>query len=269
MQYSQAVKGCQPRLMDLVDKCATRVLRLLWPSTCVLCKQSGQEGIDLCQPCEADLPANDHACSICAEPVPASHSALICGACLRGSPPFAASCAPFRYGYPIDHLIRGLKFQGQLAYGRVLGELFARRLLATRADALPELIVPVPLAPRRYRERGYNQAIELSLAIGRVTGVHVRADTVERRRETLEQSALNQKERRRNVRGAFVIANQSAMRHVAIVDDVITTGSTVSEIAKVLRRAGAARIEIWAVAKAGHYANTYSNAMPMKTDMPK
>lgn len=268
MKYSQAGNGCQPRLRSAVDKLRAHASRLLWPATCVLCKQAGELARDLCQPCEADLPANSSACELCAEPLPSSAAALLCGACLRHPPPFAASYAPFRYAYPLDHLIRGLKFRGDLACGRVLGELFARRLLDERAGALPELIVPVPLAPRRYRERGYNQAAELALSMSRLTGVPISTDAVVRRRETLEQTALDRKDRRRNVRGAFAIAARMSARHVAILDDVITTGSTARELAKVLLRAGAVRVEAWAIAKAGHHLNTYSSAIPMKTAMP-
>jgi ComF family protein len=157
---------------------------------------------------------------------------------------------PFRYAYPLDHLVRGLKFRKELPCGRVLGELFARRLLV-REEALPEAIIPVPLAARRYRERGYNQASELAVSIQRVTRMAVRSDLVVRLRETAEQAGLNRKMRRRNVRGAFAVTALLIPPHIALLDDVVTTGSTVSELAKVLRRAGAQRVEVWAIARAG------------------
>lgn len=236
----------------LVDKCVQGLERLFWPSTCVLCGQEGEPGFDLCRPCEADLPANSLACAICAQPLTGEGAATaICGACLQHPPPFQASFAPFRYAYPVDRLIQGLKFRRELAYGRVLGELFAQRLMRERTGPMPGLIVPVPLAPRRYRERGYNQASELARPIHRATGVPVRADVVVRRRETLEQAALDRKERRKNVRRAFALVSALPTHHVAILDDVVTTGSTVSELAKVLRLAGATQIEVWAIARAG------------------
>jgi ComF family protein len=269
MKYSQRANACQPTIATTVDRWRLRITQLLWPSTCVLCRQSGQEGLDLCLACAGDLPANDFACRVCAEPLPTSASDLVCGACLRRSPPFGTSFVPFAYGYPLDHLIRGLKFRDELACGRVLGELFARRLLAVRNGALPELIIPVPLAQRRYRERGYNQAAELARPISKLIGVPVRADLIIRQRETVEQTALNQKERRKNVRGAFAHAKSLPARHVAILDDVVTTGSTVREIAQVLRRAGAKRIEVWAIARATRHLKTYSSAVPMNTDIPK
>jgi ComF family protein len=167
---------------------------------------------------------------------------------LQDPPPFIRSFVPYRYAYPLDHLVRGLKFRNELACGRVLGELFSRCVLAC-GTPLPEVIVPVPLAPRRYRERGYNQASELALAIQRCTGVFVKADIVMRQRETAEQAGLDRKARRKNVRGAFTALAPLHARSVAILDDVVTTGSTARELASVLLHAGAERVEVWAIAR--------------------
>jgi ComF family protein len=212
----------------------------------VLCGGHGDEGIDLCRGCAEDLPRNEPACSVCAEPL--SSGSQICGACLHDPPPFCRSLVPFRYAYPLDHVVRGLKYRNELACGRVLGQLFARSVLE-RAEPLPEAIVAVPLARRRYLERGYNQANELALAIRRATGVAVKSDVVIRQRETAEQAGLNRKARRRNVTGAFATIKPLLARHVAILDDVVTTGSTVRELAAVLREAGAEQIEVWAIAR--------------------
>lgn len=226
---------------------------VLWPPICVLCAKRGQLPLlDLCAACEADLPANTPACPVCAQPLSGESAATLqCGACLRRSPLVDASYCPFRYAYPLDHLVRGMKYQGAVAQGRVLSELLARRIQATRTAALPDLIVPVPLAQRRFRERGYNQAIELARHVGKRLKIPIRADLVVRTRETREQAALNKRERRRNIRGAFAAAGKLSAVHVAIVDDVITTGSTVNELAKVLRQAGAEKVEVWAIARAG------------------
>lgn len=220
-----------------------------WPTTCVLCRRQGQPYIDLCAACEQDLPVNASCCCICAEPLPAACDPRVCDRCLRRPPAFQTSFAPFRYGYPLDHLIHELKFRGELACARVLGQLFAQRVLRDRSGPLPQMIIPVPLAPERYAQRGYNQAMELALPIGRSSGVPVRTDLVMRQRETLAQVTLNRSQRRRNVRRAFAAAAFPA-RHVAILDDVITTGSTVHELARVLHRRGAMRIEVWAIARA-------------------
>jgi ComF family protein len=175
-------------------------------------------------------------------------TARVCGECLREQPPFGSSFVPYRYAYPLDHLVRGLKFRNELACGRVLGELFGRCVLAS-GEPLPEAIIPVPLAPRRYRERGYNQASELALAIRRVTGVPVRTDVVIRRRETAEQAGLDRNARRKNVRGAFAAVAALRARYVAILDDVVTTGSTVRELAAVVHEAGVEQVTVWAIAR--------------------
>jgi ComF family protein len=220
---------------------------------CILCRGAGQPGLDLCAACALDLPANDVACSRCAIPLTASaNAAYVCGACLRRRPAFHAAFVPFRYDYPLDWLIHGLKYRREAASGRILGALLARRLLAQPARSFPELIIPTPLSIRRYRERGFNQAIELARPVSAAIGAPWRADLVVRHRETREQSGLGRRERRRNVRGAFALCKPLPARHVAILDDVVTTGSTAHELARVLRRGGATRIELWGVARAGH-----------------
>jgi ComF family protein len=247
-QYSDAAGSCQPRLQHWVDKGRRRLEMLLWPMACLLCGRAAASDIDLCSGCLADLPRNDPACVVCAEPMPATAAARVCGECLRDPPPFSSSFVPYRYAYPLDHLVRGLKFRNDLACGRVLGELFSRCVLA-RGEPLPEAIVPVPLAPQRYRQRGYNQASELALSIRRCTGVAVKTDVVIRQRETTEQAGLDRKARRKNVRGAFTAVAPLRVRSVAILDDVVTTGSTVRELAAILQQAGAETVAIWAIAR--------------------
>lgn len=151
-------------------------------------------------------------------------------------------------------LVQSLKYRGRLPCGRVLGQLLAQHIVAKRDSDLPRCIVPVPLAARRYRERGYNQAIELGLQLEASLGVKMRTDVAVRVRDTLEQAELDQKGRRKNVAGAFSVPGPLPAQHVAILDDVVTTGSTVNELAKMLRHAGARRVEVWAVARAarGH-----------------
>jgi ComF family protein len=182
-------------------------------------------------------------------PLQSTSAGVLCGRCQTRLPRFDSSSIPFVYAYPLDHLIQRLKFANHVACGRVCGTLVGRVLLE-RNVVLPEVIIPVPLGLRRYRHRGYNQAHEIARAISRVVGVPVRSDFMKRVRETSEQVGLKRKERRRNVRGAFELARKLTAKRIAIVDDVVTTGSTVNEIARVLRRAGAEHIQVWAVARA-------------------
>ncbi len=220
----------------------------LFVPVCVLCKGPGTADRDLCEDCLQELPTNTRACQRCALPLPPGAETL-CGECQRDSPAYHAAVAPFQYAPPLDHLILGLKFQGKLQLSRLLGELMADHL-ARRADSRPELIVPVPLHPSRLRERGFNQALELARPIARRLGIALDYRCCERIRATAAQSQLRGKERRTNVKGAFRMIAPIAARHVAIVDDVVTTGHTVDELARVLVKSGVEKVEVWACARA-------------------
>lgn len=238
--------------MNVVDAWLLRVQAAVWPPICVLCGGAGREHtFDLCAPCEEDLPLNVPACRTCAQPlIDTASSLLACGACLSRPPRFDASYCPFRYAYPVDRLVQGIKYRGALAQGRVLGELLARGVQQSRNEPLPGMLLPVPLGQRRFRERGYNQAIELGTCVEKRLRIPMHTDVVVRVRETSEQAALDRRERRKNIRGAFAVVRSLPAEHIAIIDDVITTGSTVNELARVLKRAGARRVEVWAVARA-------------------
>jgi ComF family protein len=224
---------------------------LVLPPSCVLCGAPGQRPtLDLCADCDADLPRNERACPRCALPLLQTGSLAACVAC-RDARSFDRAVAAFRYAFPVDHLVRKLKYHGELAHARVLGTLLARRILENDGSALPDAIVPVPLHQERYRERGFNQAFELARVIGRVLALRVDDGLCRRTRATQDQTELGAAERRRNLRGAFAtVTNATVPRRVAIVDDVLTTGSTVEELARVLRAHGAEKIEVWAVARA-------------------
>jgi ComF family protein len=225
--------------------------RILLPATCVLCAAPGQsDGFDLCAGCMSELPVNANACTQCGEQLTGSCEALLCGACLRKPPRYQSTYCAYRYSYPIDHLVRALKYHDRLAHARVLGELLARSLVHTRTEPWPEMLLPVPLADGRYRERGFNQADEVAEQLRKRLAIPVRADLLQRKRATREQAGLDKSGRRKNVRNAFAMCAPLAAKHVAIIDDVITTGSTVNEIARVLKRAGAETVEVWAVARA-------------------
>jgi ComF family protein len=224
----------------------------LLPACCVLCGGQGQlADLDLCAACESELVANSPACERCGDPLVGTiGGTVVCGACLKSKPHFHRTFCAFRYTYPLDHLVLALKFHGGVPQGRVLGTLLGRRLASRATRELPDSIVPMPLSDERFRERGYNQAIELGLPVSRMLNVPLRTDLVVRQRHTREQAALTRKERKKNVRGAFAVAGDVTNSSIAILDDVVTTGSTASELAKVLVRAGAKRVELWAVAHA-------------------
>ena len=208
------------------------VARALLPPTCCLCGARGQApDLDLCEVCVTLLPLN----------APAS----------RASPLFAGTLVrvvvPFHYAYPVDHLIRALKFRGERVYGRVLGTLLAHSLQALQP--LPQLIVPIPLHALRYRERGFNQALEIARFAANELGIAVDSRCLMRITPTLEQSGLSVAKRRRNVRGAFKAITLPKAKRVALVDDVLTTGSTALAAAQALLAAGVEEVELWAVAR--------------------
>ena len=233
--------------ISLVDDCIIFVQSLLYPPTCLLCDAPGVDGYDLCAGCLAELPWNRPACRVCGAPLPESG---VCGPCLRKPPPFDVTFAPLRYQQPVDWLLQGFKFNRRLPPGRLCGELLATAL-AERDEPLPQLLIPVPLHPSRMRRRGYNQALELARPVAQRLEIPLVPNLVRRIRATATQSLLPGEERRRNVRGVFELVRALPARHVAIIDDVIATGSTVGEMTRVLRRGGAERIEVWAVARAG------------------
>jgi len=179
---------------------------------------------------------------VCALPIPDGD---ICGACLRSPPHYDRVTAVFSYDFPVDALIQTLKYRGNLAIASVLG-----KVLGDAPQERPDVIIPMPLSVARLRQRGFNQAMELARAVGKLTGIPVSSNTCRKVLDTQPQAALPWKERARNVRGAFVCDADLRGKTVAVVDDVMTTGSTLGELAKNLRRAGAIHVSGWVVARA-------------------
>ena len=222
----------------------------LLPPRCLVCQAAGANGHDLCGACAAALPWNDPACARCGLPLPAGDS--VCGTCLRRPPPFAACTAALRYEAPMDRLLPRLKYHGDLAAGALVSALMLQRLRGLPVtDAAPQALVPVPLHPARLGRRGYNQALELARPLGRAFAIPVLPELLRRTRATAAQTELGAEERRANVRGAFALGAGSAVpAHVALVDDTMTTGATLTECARALQRAGCARIDVWVAARA-------------------
>lgn len=220
-----------------------RLLHALLPSSCVLCGSLGEEAV--CAACTAAHALDVHArCPCCANPVGFQDGDRRCGACLADPPAFDATVAACDYGAPVDRLVLQLKFAGRLALAPwMAGRL--RDAVRARGVDLPALLCPVPLGPRRLVERGYNQALELARPLSAALAIPLAPRLLERQVETAAQSGVAPGERRRNVRGAFALADgQPSLQgmHVGVVDDVMTSGHTLDELAGVLKRAGAARV---------------------------
>jgi ComF family protein len=210
---------------------------LLFGGACYVCR--GQARGLLCAACLAELPRLPEAlCPRCALPAP---SGALCGRCLAEPPQYDATVAVLAYDFPADVLVHALKFRGELSLAPLLAGLLKERI-----DSQPmHLLVPVPLSAERLRRRGYNQALE----IARYLPGQVDFSCCVRTRDAAPQMELPWAERQRNVRAAFRCTRPLAGQTVAVVDDVMTTGATLDELARTLKRAGAARVVNWVVAR--------------------
>jgi ComF family protein len=227
-----------------VDRWLRKAAALMLPPRCLLCGETGLERRDLCSACAQALPWTEAACLRCALPLVAAGT---CGACLQRPPPMTRTHAAFVYGFPLDRLVPRLKFHRDLAAGRLLSELMAQAL---RAVPRPGALVPVPLHASRLRQRGYDQALELARPLARTLQVPLLADALVRSRATEPQSELDAVARQRNLRRAFNVPLGIALPdHVALVDDVMTTGATLEAAASTLLRAGVSRVDAWVCAR--------------------
>lgn len=210
---------------------------------CLLCGARSRTGL-LCRPCADDLPRLPaERCPCCALPTPAG---AVCGACLKRPPAFDSAAAVFCYDFPVDVLVQRLKYAGQTAIADYLAARLAERPIA---PDMPDLIVPMPLHPRRLRERGFNQAVLLAGHLARRLGIESAPAACRRARDTPPQVDLPVRERRRNIRGAFVCEADLSGRRVVLVDDVMTTGASLDELARMVKRAGAVEVTAWVVAR--------------------
>lgn len=233
----------------MVYKWLNIIQNTLLPSTCTLCGQRGQEQLALCADCHKELKFIGNSCIQCALPIDDYDSALICGQCLQRPPAFDRSLCLFTYETPARQLILSLKFRNKLAHARLLGSLLGLSV-KHQAEELPDCILPVPLARQRIRERGFNQSLELSRPVSRLLDIPIQHRLIKRIRHTPAQSQLKLPQRHHNIRHAFQVEQQTVPAYIAIVDDVMTSGSTCHEIARVLKLAGARRVDVWCIARA-------------------
>lgn len=202
---------------------------------CLLCAAPGNDAI-LCPPCGENLPRlGSELCPICALPTPGSS---ICGACLKTPPHFDATQAVFRYEFPIDRLIQSLKYTHRLTSA----EFFGRALAQLPFSCRPDLILPVPLSTERLAQRGFNQALEMARPLARALGMSPSIGHVHRNRDTPPQSQLAWKDRKKNIRHAFECKIDLGGARVLVIDDVMTTGATLDELARTLKARGAAHV---------------------------
>ncbi len=219
-----------------------QALARLLPQDCTVCGQ-GSGGRLLCPACEADLPhLAASLCPVCALP---TADGTVCGACQASPPHFDATTAAFRYAFPVEHIVQGLKYRHRLPLAGWLAGALIARIGPTRVDC----IVPLPLSPQRMQERGFNQAQEIARPLARQLGLPLVSEACVRVLDSAPQASLPWKERQANIRHAFECRLDLTGKAIAVVDDVMTTGATLNEFARTLKRHGAARIENWVVAR--------------------
>ncbi|MNU72908.1 DNA utilization protein GntX [compost metagenome] len=236
---------CQPRYTGPV---------YIWSKNkqhCLLCDEAADGSTPICMACETDLPwLGDH-CECCALPLPAA--GLTCGQCLNQPPAFERVIAPWTYSFPVDSLITRFKHSAKWPFGHLLAELLTQALQHRFDDDLPrpELLVPVPLGNRRLRQRGFNQAAMLARWISAGLDIPCDERLLLRIQDTDAQQDLNAEARKKNLRNAFALTPKTSLkgRHLALVDDVLTTGATAQALARLLMDAGAARVDVYCLAR--------------------
>jgi ComF family protein len=219
---------------------------LFLPSCCLLCKLTSTD-IGLCQACVQSLSWQIYACPRCAAPMLEN---ILCGQCLGTSHHCDQIIAPLRYEGSVRYIIHQFKFQEKLVFARLLSALLKQHI-QTRTDfVVPDLLLPVPLHPARIRERGFNQALELAKPLAKAWGIPMYSRLLYKKYPSVAQSLLGFKARKKNMKNVFALHRLVSAQHVGIVDDVVTTASTVNEVAKLLKQHGVARVSVFAVARA-------------------
>lgn len=216
------------------------------PAVCILCHQYYRNAPSICLPCRDVLVPISTGCSICRLPLPDSEF-LQCGYCIKHKPAFDAVFSAYSFEEPLRTLLHEFKYQQGLHLRNLMTQLML--------DALPthfikpDCLVPIPMHPNRIRQRGFNQSAELARLLARKLGIplakHLCAKTI----NTAAQASLNGKSRRQNLKGAFS-AKPSKMRHIMLIDDLLTTGSTANELASTFKQQGVTRVDIWCLARA-------------------
>ncbi|WP_064119237.1 ComF family protein [Pseudomonas fluorescens] len=236
---------CQPRYKESVYICLKNI------QTCLLCDEPTDTQIPLCVACETDLPwLGDH-CVTCA--LPQTAAGLTCGECLLEPPAFEQVAVPWLYGFPVDSLITRFKHNAKWPFGRLLADVLGQYLQHRFDEGLPrpDALLPVPLASKRLRQRGFNQAAMLARWLSASLDLPCEETVLRRIKDTDAQQDLDAKARKRNLRDAFDIAPDAQVkgRHLALVDDVLTTGATAQALARLLMDAGATRVDVYCLAR--------------------
>ena len=236
---------CQPRYAQQVYICLKNV------QTCLLCDEPAEAELPMCVACETELPWLGDQCQTCALPMPAV--GLTCSECLLEPPAFEQVVVPWLYGFPVDSLITRFKHNAKWPFGHLLADVLSQYLQHRFDEDLPrpDALLPVPLAAKRLRQRGFNQAAMLARWLSKQLDLPCEENVVHRIQDTSAQQDLDAKARKRNLRNAFALTSDANVkgRHLALVDDVLTTGVTAQALARLLMNAGAARVDVYCLAR--------------------
>ena len=221
-------------------------LNWLFPQNCLNCQTTQALGNHpYCESCYLKLPFQNHSCVQCGQRLGAQSD--YCGRCIINPPHFDACFCPFKYQDSIKSHIQDLKYHEKPEIAEPLIRLFVQELKAS-GITLPELLIPVPLHISRLRERGYNQSQRLTQHLSQQLNIPYNTDTITKHKKTPAQALLSFKERKKNINNCFQLTSSINAKSVAIIDDVITTGTTVNEIAKILKKNGVDYIQVWGIA---------------------
>jgi ComF family protein len=229
-----------------------QIIQWIFPATCCLCSLSAPVGREFCSVCQGLLPWVEDRCYRCGLCLETGEEAIYCNRCRTNPKAFDRLCALFSYDPPVPRMIFKLKYSGKLNYGKILGGLLADKIEKEwyKNQALPEAIIPVPLHRKRLRKRGFNQAVEIALPIKKRLRIPILYHYFLRIKDTVPQSALSKYYRFNNLKSVFRVTEKLPYQHVAIIDDVVTTGNTVSALCELLKEKGVMQIDIWCVARA-------------------
>ena len=221
-------------------------LNWLFPQNCAQCQAPNRlEDHPYCQDCYLELPFQHHSCQQCGQRFAAPTD--YCGRCITNPPHFDACFCPFQYKGAVKAAIQDFKYYEKPETVKQLAQLFIKELESNGVEH-PELLIPTPLHTSRLRARGYNQSLLLTKQLSKQLDIPYNSKAIIKNKKTAPQARLKLKERQRNVKNCFQLSTFINAKNVAIIDDVVTTGSTANEIAKILKKNGVDYVHVWGLA---------------------
>lgn len=234
-----------PYSKNLIKNRLKQSLNIIAPQYCYGCSERSRRDIALCSHCEGDLPWLGHHCCYCSLPI--QRQLKFCGQCAKKKPYYDRVICAFYYTAPIARWLTLFKFHNTLALGQVFSHCLLKR---TPQSIEADWIIPMPLHRSRLRQRGYNQALVLAQQIQKHRPITIDHTLASRHKKTKAQVSLNKDKRRHNLHNAFTINKDIKKKNIIIIDDIMTTGSSINELSRTLKQHGAARVEAWVIARA-------------------